>query len=281
MAKRNLHLLIIDPQNDFCDLPEGECGGNTPALPVPGAHADMLRLAALIEQGGGGIANLTVTFDSHQRLDIAHPGFWRQGDGSPVLPFTQIRAANVQAGKFLPRRADALRRVIAYLEALEDAHRYFHMIWPVHCELGSWGHNAHAAVRRAYNQWEEATGNGAEKILKGLNPWTEHFSAIRAEIPDPASPDTQVNEALLDRLAAADELLVAGEAGSHCAKGTVEDLIEYRPEMTRRITLLADCISPVTGFETAQRVFIENMRSRGARIATGAEILPELRENAA
>ncbi|MDR2625874.1 MAG: cysteine hydrolase, partial [Zoogloeaceae bacterium] len=118
MAKRNLHLLIIDPQNDFCDLPEGECGGNTPALPVPGAHADMLRLAALIEQGGGGIANLTVTFDSHQRLDIAHPGFWRQGDGSPVLPFTQLRAAHVQAGKFLPRRADALRRVIAYLEAL-------------------------------------------------------------------------------------------------------------------------------------------------------------------
>ncbi|MDR0737339.1 MAG: cysteine hydrolase [Zoogloeaceae bacterium] len=281
MKNRHIHLLIIDPQNDFCDLPGDECGGNTPALPVPGAHADMLRLAALIEQGGGGIAEITVTFDSHQRLDIAHPGFWRQGDGSPVSPFTQIRAANVRSGRFLPRRADALQRVIAYLEALEDAHRYFHMVWPVHCELGSWGHNAHVAVRRAYNQWEEATGNSTEKILKGLNPWTEHFSAIRAEIPDPASPDTLVNEALLDRLAAAGAILIAGEAGSHCAKGTAEDLIEFRPETTKRITLLTDCISPVAGFETAQRVFIETMRARGVRIATSAEILPELLETAA
>ncbi|MDR0672401.1 MAG: cysteine hydrolase [Zoogloeaceae bacterium] len=273
---RHIHLLIIDPQNDFCDLPDDERGGNTPALPVPGAHVDMLRLAALIEQGGGGITEITVTFDSHQRLDIAHPGFWRQGDGSPVAPFTQIRAANVRTGQFLPRRADALPRVIAYLEALENAHRYFHMVWPVHCELGSWGHNAHRAVRHAYNRWEETTGNTVEKILKGLNPWTEHFSAIRAEIPDPDSPDTLVNDALLDRLAAADKILIAGEAGSHCAKGTVEDLIEYRPKTTKRIALLTDCISPVTGFETAQRVFIETMRARGAQIATSAEILPTL-----
>lgn len=40
--KRNLHLLIIDPQNDFCDLPAGYLPADQtlPALPVTGAHAD-------------------------------------------------------------------------------------------------------------------------------------------------------------------------------------------------------------------------------------------------
>ncbi|MDR1349401.1 MAG: cysteine hydrolase [Zoogloeaceae bacterium] len=278
MANRRFHLLIIDPQNDFCDLPEDLRRGNMPALPVSGAHADMLRLAALIEQGGAGIAEISVTFDSHQRLDIAHPGFWRQDDGSPPAPFTLIRAADVKAGKFRPRRADALSRVMAYLEALEAARRYTHMVWPVHCELGSWGHNAHAAVRRAYNQWEEASGNSARRILKGQNPWTEQYSAIRAEAPDAAAPDTGTNTALLARLGNADEILVAGEAGSHCVKATVEDIAAALP--AERLTLLVDCMSPVAGFADAQQGFFDDMNRCGARIATSADILPELRANA-
>ena len=48
--KLNTHLLIIDPQNDFCDLPEAYRPADPlsgvrvqPALPVAGAHADMQR----------------------------------------------------------------------------------------------------------------------------------------------------------------------------------------------------------------------------------------------
>jgi nicotinamidase-related amidase len=276
MPRKTIHLLIIDPQNDFCDLPDPERGSETPSLPVPGAHADMLRLAALIEAAGSGIGAITITLDSHLRLDIAHPGFWRHGDGTAVAPFTPIRAADVSTGAFLPRAADALPRALAYLEALEARGRYTHMVWPVHCELGAWGHNVHAAVHHACNQWEDATGANAAKILKGLNPWTEHYSAIRAEVPDPEAPDTLANHALLDRLAAADLILVAGEAGSHCVKATIEDLIEYRPDTAARIVLLTDCMSPVAGFAEQQTAFIDGMRARGARIAKASDILPEL-----
>ncbi|MDR1229054.1 MAG: isochorismatase family protein [Azoarcus sp.] len=275
MTRKTVHLLIIDPQNDFCDLPDAGRDGEAPALPVPGAHADMLRLAALIERAGEDIGNITITLDSHLRLDIAHPGFWQQGDGSPVSPFTPIRAADVKAEKFLPRAANALPHAIAYLNALEARGRHTHMVWPVHCELGAWGHNVHAAVHRACNRWEDATGTNAEKILKGLDPRTEHYSAIRAEVPNPDSPGTLVNDALLDRLAEAGEILIAGIAGSHCVKASVEDIVEYRPETAKRIALLVDCMSPVTGFAEQQTAFIENMRSRGARIAMSADILPE------
>jgi nicotinamidase-related amidase len=281
MTRKAVHLLIIDPQNDFCDLPENQRGGNTPALPVTGAHADMLRLAALIEKGGQGISDISVTLDSHLRLDIAHPRFWQKTDGSAVAPYTPIHAGDVKAGVFRPRfldtPADALARAIAYLEALEASQRYVHMVWPVHCELGSWGHNVHSAVRQAYNQWEEAHGVNVEKVLKGLNPWTEHYSAIHAEVPDPASPDTLTNDAFLARLDRADEILIAGEASSHCVKATTEHIVEYLPGAARRITLLTDCMSPVTGFEAQQQAFIEALRSQGARIATSEEILPELR----
>ncbi|MDR3353130.1 MAG: cysteine hydrolase [Zoogloeaceae bacterium] len=263
-----MHLLIIDPQNDFCDLPDALRAGHAPALPVPGAHADMLRLAALIERAGNGIDAITVTLDSHLRLDIAHPGFWRQGNGAAVSPFTPIRAADVRAGAFLPRVAEDLAYVLDYLDALEAAGRHTHMVWPVHCELGSWGHNAHAAVRRAYNQWEEASGRNAQKVLKGMNPRTEHYSAIRAEVPDPGAPDPLVHEALLDRLTRADAILVAGEAGSHCVRATVEDIVTYRPETATRIVLLADCMSPVAGFAAQQSAFLDAMRQRGARVTT-------------
>lgn len=289
MASKRIHLVIIDPQNDFCDLPEnylpaaGGTAGNrlAPALPVTGAHADMQRVAALIDQGGAGLTDISVTLDSHQRVDIAHPTFWRQGDGSDVGPFTQVLAADVRAGRYLPRRAESLGRVLAYLDALEADGRYAHMIWPVHCEIGSWGHNVHEDVRRAYNRWEEASVGIVAKVVKGTNPWTEHYSAIKAEVPDADDASTQINRDFLERLQQADRVLIAGEAGSHCVKATTEHIVEsFAPGELGRLVLLTDCMSAVTGFEAQYAAFIEDMRGRGVQIATSADVLPELMANA-
>lgn len=289
MASKRIHLVIIDPQNDFCDLPENylpAAGGTVgkrlaPALPVTGAHADMQRVAALIDQAGAGLTEISVTLDSHQRVDIAHPTFWRQGDGSAVAPFTQVLAADVRAGRYLPRRAESLGRVLAYLDALEADGRYAHMIWPVHCEIGSWGHNVHEDVRRAYNRWEEASVGIVAKVVKGTNPWTEHYSAIKAEVPDTDDASTQINREFLERLQQADRVLIAGEAGSHCVKATTEHITEsFAPGEFGRLVLLTDCMSAVTGFEAQYAAFIEDMRGRGVQVATSADVLPELMANA-
>lgn len=279
MAGKKMHLVIIDPQNDFCDLPEGACpSGVAPALPVAGAHADMQRLAALIDRAGAGLTDITVTLDSHQRLDIAHPTFWCQGDGAPVAPFTQIAAADVRAGRYLPRLQGALPRVLAYLDALAAAGRYAHMVWPVHCEIGTWGNNVHDDVRQAYNRWEEARVAIVGKVVKGANPWTEHFSAIAAEVPDPDDAATQTNAEFIAKLAEAECIYIAGEAGSHCVKATTEHIAEQIDPA--RLVLLTDCMSPVTGFEAQYAAFVADLRSRGARIATAADVVPELLANA-
>jgi len=285
MTRKRIHLVIIDPQNDFCDLPAEECpviGGvqQAPALPVAGAHRDLQRLARLIREGGSGLSDISITLDSHQRVDIAHPTFWQGEDGGQVAPFTPIRAHDVRIGRYRPRAAAARERVVTYLDALEAAGRYVHMVWPVHCEIGSWGHNVHAALRQAYNEWEEARIGIVDKVVKGSNPWTEHYSAIKAEVPDHEDEGTQLNTRFMARLRAADIVLIAGEAGSHCVKATTEHIVENldRGELAK-LVLLTDCMSPVTGFESHYEAFVANMRERGVRIAESTDVLPWLQAN--
>ncbi|WP_353233663.1 cysteine hydrolase [Diaphorobacter ruginosibacter] len=277
-------LLIIDPQNDFCDLPESWHGahpGNgrstSPALPVQGAHADMQRLARFIERNAPRISEITVTLDSHQRHDVAHPGFWRRGDGGDVPAFTPIAAAQVRSGEFTPRDSSAAECVLGYMDALESRGRYTLMIWPVHCEIGSWGHGVHADVLAACGAWQLARHKAVRNVFKGMNPWTEHYSAIQAEVPDPADAQTQANTSLLRALGQAEHLVIAGEASSHCVRATTEHIIELLPRLVpgwtpERITLLADCMSPVGGFEREHAAFLESMHTLRVRLAQSATL---------
>jgi nicotinamidase/pyrazinamidase len=286
--KGNFHLLVIDPQNDFCDLPAAYCPANpvtgsqhAPALPVAGAHADMLRVADLIDRGGNGLAGISITLDSHHRLDIAHPTFWMTAAGSAITPFTQIAAADVRAGQYLPRNAAALPRVLAYLDALETSGRYRLMVWPIHCEIGSWGHNVHADVLAAYGRWEESHLGVVNKVIKGTNPWTEHYSAIMAEVPDADDPATQLNHDLIKLLTQADRVYITGEAGSHCVKATTEHIADnFGTDQLSRLVLVTDCMSAVTGFDAQYAGFIQDMTVRGLQIASAKDVLQELCGNA-
>lgn len=286
--KRNIHLLLIDPQNDFCDLPaswratDASTGAQLqPALPVAGAHADMLRLAGLIREGAGGIDGITVTLDSHHRFDIAHPTFWQARGGGAVAPFTPITAAQVRGGDYQPRDPEALPRALAYLDELERRGRYTLMVWPVHCEIGSWGHNVHPAVKAAYNAWEDRELRVVQKVAKGSNPWTEHYSAIQAEVPDAGDLETQFNMPLIEALDRADLIVVAGEASSHCVKATAEHVVANLPSgRPAKVVLVTDCMSPVTGFEAQHQAFLDDMESRGVQLHTSAEMLPILIANA-
>ena len=277
----NTHLLLIDPQNDFCDLPadwlpRSPVSGDLirPAVPVAGAHGDLQRAASLVKRLGGKLDAITVTLDSHHRIDIAHPGFWLEAvSGRAPAPFTAITAAQVRAGAYAPRDAAQLGRVLAYLDALEATGRYTLMVWPVHCQMGSWGHGVHAGLQAALDGWADAQGRSVAIVTKGENPWTEHYSALQAEVPDATDPRTELNQALLMELDRFDRVLIAGEAGSHCVRATVEHLATHLPSrQLARLVLLTDCISPVAGFEAQQAGFLAAMRERGLQLSTSTEI---------
>jgi nicotinamidase-related amidase len=259
------HLLVVDPQNDFCDVPGA-------ALPVAGADADMKRLAQFIRERGDSLDAITVTLDSHSPVDIAHPAWWQDASGKSPAPFTAITVADVEAGRWKARDPARQTSSLEYVRALERGKKYVLVIWPEHCLLGSWGHNIHPAVKAELDAWARRKLKPVAVVIKGLNPGTEHYSAARAEVPDPADPETQLNRKLVDAMGAADHVLVAGEALSHCVAATVRDIVEaLPPDSARKVTLLTDAMSPVGGFEKLGADFLAEMRSRGMRASTTRE----------
>lgn len=261
-----IRLLVIDPQNDFTDIPGA-------ALPVAGADADMRRLAAWVDRMQGCIDDFVVTLDSHASVGIERTTFWVDARGEAVAPFTQITAAEVRAGSYAARDPARLAEATRYLDALESSSARTLVVWPVHCVLGTWGHNIHEALAASIARWEYGRSRTCEKVLKGLNPMTEQYSAFRAEVPREDDARTRNNGALMARLAAGEEVLVvAGEALSHCVAASGEDMLaQFDAARLRNTVFLTDCMSPVGGFEPAGQAFLAQLRDRGVRTMTSVE----------
>ncbi|MBC8742035.1 isochorismatase family protein [Paraburkholderia sp. UCT31] len=265
--KTKIHLLLIDPQNDFMDIKGA-------ALPVPGADADMKRVAALIDRLGSKLDDIHVTLDSHNPVDIAHPSWWVTEKGESPAPFTSISAADVQNGVWRARNPLAQAHSLKYVQALEANQRYQLLIWPEHCLIGSWGHNVHADVFASLGEWARNKQAVVDFVTKGSNPLTEHYSAVQAEVPDASDPSTTLNSRLVKTLEAADMVLIAGEALSHCVASTVRDIADnFGDDSIKKLVLLTDCASSVQGFEGLGQLFITDLCARGMQVTTSVDFL--------
>jgi nicotinamidase-related amidase len=131
------NLLIIDPQNDFCDIPNA-------ALPVAGAQGDLQRLAAWVRQHIAQLDGITVTLDSHASVAVERTTFWQNKSGEAVSPFTFITSADLQSGAYAPRDRSKTLAVAAMLDQLAARGRPGLVVWPVHCVTGTWGHNIYS-----------------------------------------------------------------------------------------------------------------------------------------
>lgn len=267
MSKK-IHLLVIDPQIDFCD-PTG-------ALYVTGAEHDMSRLANFVKRLSRKLDDVHVTLDSHHLMDIAHPLWWKDSSGNHPNPFTIISAADVRSGVWTTTIPKFAKRSIEYVESLEKGARYPLCIWPPHCLIGTTGQAIVPELFAAFSEWVTVRTAQVDFVTKGSNIFTEHYSAIQAEVVDPTDPGTQVNTALINTLINdCDEIVVAGEAGSHCLANTVRDIATQFGDdsLVKKIVLLEDCTSPVPGFEKFQTDFISEMIGRGMQLTTSVDYL--------
>jgi len=264
---KKIDLLVIDPQEDFCN-PKG-------ALSVPGADKDMERLATLITRVGARLNDIHMTLDQHHEMDVAHPSFWRGSDGKNPSPFTIITAADVEKGVWTPSITSLTKRMLDYTRALEKGSRYPLCIWPAHCLIGSPGAAVMPGVLAALNEWARTEQAVVHFVSKGSNIFTEHYSGVKAEVPDPEDPSTQLNISLIQALEQADEILIAGEAGSHCVANTIRDIADgfSDKDYVKKFTLLTDAVSPVPGFEKLQADFISEMTARGMKLSTTSDVM--------
>lgn len=290
-----LHLLVIDPQTSFCHPTKG-------SLYVQGAEKDMDRLALMVRRLKGKLDDIHVTLDSHRRVDIAHPlWFVDKSSGKHPDPLTLMTLSGKPSkgatrdgqvvdvpgdtivGKNLITNAEReytttkqalLPYTRYYLHALTSKGRYPHVVWPEHCIIGDEGHNVWPALSDAIHNWEECFA-AADYVTKGSNMYTEHFSGVQAEVPDPTDPTTLVNSELIRTLEDADVIALAGEALSHCMANTVRDIVANfsDPRYVQKLVLLTDATSNVTGFEKFGTDFIAEMTAKGMRLDTTTTFL--------
>lgn len=265
---KNTHLLMIDPQNDFC-TPVNPNTGKKAALFVSGADKDMARLAPFISKNTTRLSEIHCTLDSHQYVHIAHPIFWRNSKGEHPKPFNLITVDDVKRGVWQCFNPRWQARAVAYVETLAKNNRYVLCIWPPHCLIGTWGHSIVPEVADALYQWEESNFNKVNYVAKGSNLFTEHYSGVQADVPDDGDPSTKLNTALIDTLNEADEILITGEALSHCVCNTVTDVANnFGDDNIKKFVLLQDTSSNVGGFEKMGQDFVAAMIKRGMQVTT-------------
>ena len=219
-------LFVVDPQNSFCKVVSAQEQQvlHSGELFAVGAADAMKRLAALIDRFVESLNDIHISLESRHLLHISHPHWYRDANGNPPQPFTQMRAEGnkiigsrvgskqrrVDVGEFVAFRPSVHKRTVAYLRDLKAANRFNHVIWPPHCLIGTAGHAVVDDLMQPLLKWEARNFASVDYVTKGSNHFVEHFSAVKAEVTDPEDPSTQINSDLLRTLADADRILIAG-----------------------------------------------------------------------
>ena len=188
--KRNIHLLLIDVQKDFC-FPTGSLyvGGRSGR----GAIDDSRRIAEFVYRNLNVLTNITTTMDTHFAYQIFFPSFWVDKDDKPLAPFREITTDDIDRGEVRPNPAVAswlcngnypwlLKQVRFYCAELEKAGKYRLYLWPPHCLLGSDGHALVGVLHEARLFHSFARGAQSWVEVKGGNPLTENYSVLRPEV---------------------------------------------------------------------------------------------------
>ena len=300
-------LVVIDPQNDFCANDTNPFGLPKGSLYVDGAQEDMDRLAAFTEDVSPHLDAIHITLDQHHDLDIAHGLWFSDESGNPAPPLTVMTYDATEdtfvgllfpdyknSRKFRTRKLGLIPWTAAmtggkpmsfhsytawYIQNLAQKGRYAHVIWPEHCRIGTPGACVYPAFLQVATKWARENARTLTFVSKGSNPFTEHFSAVQAEVPLPNDPGTQLNAGWVATLEQMDKVFLAGEALSHCVANTGRDTVNAfsSGDHVKKIVVLSDCMSNVPSFEAQGTDFLNWMKTQGASVMTTTEAKALLR----
>lgn len=275
--ERKIRLLLIDLQKDFC-FKRGALyvGGRS----GEGAIRDNARIAEFIHRYIYLITEIITTLDTHVPFQIFFPSFWLDEDGNYLLPFDiilddlTILRGGKPAGKARVNPAMARILNLDYGWLVEQAAFYCRelirmgsdplCIWTYHCLEGSPGHALAGVIDEARMLHSFVRQVQAWIEIKGLEPLSEKYSIFQLEVmrrfDGTEFPDAQ-NEKLLCELMAGYRLIVAGQAGSHCEKKSLDHLLEYiqkvDPALASQVYIMIDCTSAVTVPNPAGGFFVD------------------------
>ncbi len=242
--------LGIDIQQDFMD---------NGALGVPGAKQDVLRITKFIYDNMDKISNIAVSLDTHLPHQIFHPCWWIDENGNHPAPYTVITLADLDAGRWRAViNPQASREYVKHLE--QDAKKAL-CIWTYHCLQGTSGAALENQFANMVYFHSVAKKTVVQRLVKGQDPLSEMYGIIKPEY------DTKgyINLDFLNKLESYDKILIAGEAKSHCVLESIHQILEYyetRPEITKKVYILEDCMSSIPGYEDMTEQTFQTFRSK-------------------
>ena len=251
-------LLAIDIQNDFME--------GIGSLPVPGSKGDVERLTRWIYNNIDSLTQIVCSLDTHSASQIFHPCWWVDSNGNNPKPYTIITYNDLLSGRWTPvygERKLTYKLSLEYLKGLEESGKRQLCIWPYHCLAGTYGAEPEGEFSKMVRFHSAARQSTPILLQKGNNPYSEMYGIIKPEY----NPDNYINKDILDLIEQYDEIYIAGEAASHCVLESVSQIAEYfahRPEITDRITILKDCMSPIPGFEEITEEAFERVGIKSA-----------------
>lgn len=247
-AKESILFLAIDVQRDFME--KG-------ALGVPGAHGDVERMTRFIYENMDKITHIAVSIDTHTPYQIFHPCWWIGEDGKHPAPYTPITLADLDSGKWRPVISPRASR--NYVEHLEKDGKKTLCIWAYHCIQGTAGHALENQFANMVYFHSVAKRYTVQRLVKGYDPLSEMYGIYKPEYDE----DNYINLDALNKLEKYDKIVIAGEAKSHCVLESIKQIVEHyanRPEITKKVYILEDCMSSIPGFEDATERAFEDFK---------------------
>ncbi|TYR34729.1 hypothetical protein FXV77_14765 [Sphingobacterium phlebotomi] len=262
--KKRTLLLAIDVQHDFME--------GIGSLAVPGSKGDVQRLTQWIYRNMESLTQVICSLDCHSMMQIFHPAWWLDQEGKYPQPFTIITYADVANGIWRAANGET-ERSLEYLHNLASGDKKQLCIWPYHCLEGTFGAKLESEFTKMLYFHAAARQTTPVLVYKGQNPYTEMYGIIKAEY----DREQYVNHTVLDAMVEYDAIYIAGEASSHCVLASAEQILEHfadQREITSRITLLEDCMSPISGFEdSTQQQFKALQEIYGIQIKKSTDVI--------
>ena len=138
--------------------------------------------------------------------------------------------------------------------------------------IGTKGHAIQPDISEALNEWAKEKKSCINYIRKSDNCLTEMYSIFEAEIPLDNDSSTQFNKDLMSKLKVADQLIICGQAMSHCVNFSTRDIVKHWNKEMKRVCLLSDGASSVPNCESDSEKFIKDMKHEGLSICRCSEV---------
>jgi nicotinamidase-related amidase len=223
----------------------------------------MINLISFIHNKLKKIDRIKVSLDTHSYNQIFYKSWWQDTNGNHPDYFTIIN----KNSKFKPIFHE--KHSIDYINYLEKTNKEL-IIWPYHCILGTYGHNIEPNLENILSYFSLVTKKKVEKITKGSNPLSEMYGIFKDEF---SSENTTMDSILAKAYGKYENIIIAGEAKSHCVLETVKQLCEFYKfkDFNSTIFILEDCTSSINGYEEKTNEEFNKLKSKFNIVLTNSK----------